>query len=100
MAPKEPEHPDLADFERLARQRFDEALEYEQEAAMLQIQRMATFRDRLLDAEDAERTIRLWVRGGHLCEGAPSAVGQDHVELGDARRLIIPFSAIEMVELT
>ncbi len=100
MASKEPEHPDLADFGRLARLRFDEGLEYEQEAAMLQIRRMATFRDRLLDAEDADLTIRVWVRGGHLCEGTPSTVGQEHVKLGDSCRLIIPFSAIEMVELT
>lgn len=66
---------------------------------MLQIQRMATLRDRLLDAEDAGQSIRIWVRGGHLCEGVPAAVGQDHVEFGDARRLIVPFSNIEMVEL-
>ena len=50
---------------------------------MLQVQRMSTLRDRLLDAEDAELTIRIWAQGGHLCEGTPLAVGQDHVELGD-----------------
>ncbi len=97
---KESEHPDLVDFRELVRRRFQETLEYEQEAALLQIQRMATLRDRLLDAEDAGQPIRLWVQGGHLCEGIPFAVGQDHVELGDSRRVIIPFSTIEMVELT
>ncbi|MDE0188092.1 MAG: hypothetical protein OXN80_03220 [bacterium] len=100
MKSNQPEHPDLAQFERLARRRFDEVAEYEQEAAMLQVQRMSTLRDRLLDAEDAELTIRIWAQGGHLCEGTPFAVGQDHVELGDSRQLIIPFSAIEMVEFT
>ena len=100
MASNQPEHPDLADFERMAQRRFDQALEYEQEAALLGIQRMGTLRDRLLDADDADLTIRIWVRGGHLCEGIPSAVGRDHVELGHSRRLIIPFSAIEMVEIT
>ena len=99
MKSNQPEHPDLAQFERIARRRFDEALEYEQEAAMLQVQRMSNLRDRLLDADDADLTIRIWVRGGHLCEGVPTTVGQDHVELGDSRQLIIPFSAIEMMEL-
>ena len=42
------EHPDLAEFENLAQRRFDAALEYKQEAAMFQIRRMATLRDRLL----------------------------------------------------
>ncbi len=99
MAYTEPEHPDLADFENLARRRFDEALEYEHDAATLQMRRMATLRDRLLDAEDAGRTVRIWVRGGHLCEGVPFAVTQDHVELGDSPRMIIPFRSMEMVEL-
>jgi hypothetical protein len=99
MTFRETSHPDLAEFQELARKRFQRVLEYEQEAAFLQIQRMATLRDRLLDAEDAEQQIRIWVRGGHLCEGIPSAVGQDHVELGTTRRLIVPFSTIEMVEL-
>lgn len=75
-------------------------MEYEQEAALLQIQRMATLRDRLLDAEDAGRPVRVWVRGGHLCEGTPTSVGQDYLELGNTRRLVIPLSAVEMVELT
>lgn len=100
MDSRQPDHPDLADFEIMARRRFQEELEYEQEAAMLQIQRITTLRDRLLDADDADLTIRIWVQGGHLCEGIPSAVGQDHVELGDSPRLIIPLAAIEMVELT
>ena len=100
MVSKESEHPDLLDFQELVRRRFQETLEYEQEAALIQIQRMATLRDRLLDAEDAGQPIRLWVQGGHLCEGIPSAVGQDHVELGDSRRVIIPFPTIEMIELT
>ena len=98
MKSNQPEHPDLAQFERLARQRFDEVLEYEREAAILEVQRMSTFRDRLLDADDADLTIRIWVQGGHLCEGIPSAVGRDHVELGVSHPLVIPFSAIEMVE--
>ncbi len=98
MKANQPEHPDLADFEKLARRRFDEAAEYEQEAAMLEVQRMSTLRDRLLDADDADLTIRIWVRGGHICEGTPSAVGLDHVELGDSRQLLIPLPAIEMVE--
>ena len=99
MAPKESEHPDLTNFGKLAKQLFDEALECEHEAALLQIRRMGTLRDRLLDAEDGELAVKIWVRGGHLCEGVPSAVGQDHVELGDVRPLLIPFSSIEMVEL-
>ncbi len=99
MKSNQPEHPDLAQFERLARMRFDEVAEYEQDAAMLEVQRLSTLRDRLLDADDADLTIRIWVRGGHLCEGVPSTVGQDHVELGDSRQLIVPFSAIEMVEV-
>lgn len=97
---RESEHPDLADFRELVRRRFQETLEYEQEAALLQIQRMATLRDRLLDVEDAGQPVRVWVKGAHLCEGILSAVGQDHVELGDTRRLIIPLTTIEMVELT
>ena len=100
MTSRDSEHPDLASFEKLARQRFDEALEFEQEAALLQIRRLGTLRDRLLDAEDAEATAKIWVRGGHFCEGVPSVVGQDHVELGEVRPLLIPFSSIEMVELT
>ena len=99
MKSNQPEHPDLAQFERLAWRRFDEAAEYEQEAAMLQVQRMSTLRDRLLDADDADLAVRIWVRGGHLCEGVPSTVGRDHVELRDTRRLIVPFSSIEMVEV-
>ena len=89
----------MENFDRLARQAFDEALHYEQEAALLQVRRMGTLRDRLMDAEDADLTVKIWVKGGHLCEGVPSAVGQDHVELGDHRALLIPFSSIEMVEL-
>ena len=92
-------HPDLEKFGRLAREKFDEALQYEQEAALLQVRRLGTLRDRLMDAEDAELTVKIWVKGGHLCEGIPSVVGQDHVELGDHRPLLIPFSSIEMVEL-
>ena len=100
MASQESQHPDLAEFQELVKRRFQDALEYEQEAAYLQIRRMATLRDRLLDAEDAEQAVRIWVRGGHLCEGIPTAVGQDHVELGDSRRLLVPFRTVEMVELT
>lgn len=99
MASREPEHPDLAQFGKLATQAFDEALACEHEAALMQIRRMGTLRDRLLDAEDAELTVKIWVRGGHLCEGVPSVVGQDHVELGDVHPLLIPFASIEMVEL-
>lgn len=99
MAYHETPHPDLAEFQELASKRFQHVLDYEQEAAFLQMQRMATLRDRLLDAEDAGQQVRIWVRGGHLCEGIPTAVGQDHVELGGTRRVIIPFSTIEMVEL-
>lgn len=100
MVSQESQHPDLAEFQELVNRRFQDALEYEQEAAFLQIRRMATLRDRLLDAEDAEQAVRIWVRGGHLCEGIPTAVGQDHVELGDSRRMLIPFRTVEMVELT
>ena len=99
MASQESEHPDLANFGRLANQLFDEALECEHAAALLQVRRMGTLRDRLLDAEDAESSVKIWVRGGHLCEGVPSVVGQDHVELGEIRPLLVPFSSIEMVEL-
>lgn len=99
MTSQDSGHPDLENFGRLARQMFDDALQYEQEAALLQIRRMGTLRDRLIDAEDAGLTVRIWVKGGHLCEGAPSVVGQDHVELGDRRPFLIPFSSIEMVEL-
>lgn len=100
MAFKEFEHPDLANFGKVAQQLFDEALECEHEAALLQIRRLGTLRDRLLDAEDAGSTVKIWVRGGHFCEGVPSVVGQDHVELGEIRPLLVPFSSIEMVELT
>lgn len=99
MVSNESEHPDLVDFQDMVRRRFQETLEYEQEAALLQIQRMSTLRDRLLDAEDGALLVRIWVRGGHLCEGTPAAVGQDHVELGNSRTMIIPFASIEMLEL-
>ncbi len=99
MTSQDSGHPDLEKFGKLAGQMFDDALQYEQEAALLQIRRMGTLRDRLIDAEDAHLTVKIWVKGGHLCEGVPSVVGQDHVELGDRRPLLIPFFSIEMVEL-
>lgn len=75
------QHPDLAEIGHVLQGRLDHVLEAEQEAAAVLARRMSTIRDRLLDAEDAQASLRVITTGGHVAEGRLRAVGCDHLEL-------------------
>ncbi|MDH3307792.1 MAG: hypothetical protein OEO77_09780 [Acidimicrobiia bacterium] len=72
-------HPDLVEISRRLRDRFDEVLAAEQEAAATTRRRRLTMRERLLDAEDRAETVTLMVLGGMAIEGQLTAVGADHL---------------------
>lgn len=93
-------HPDLVDLDRRLGGRLDRILEAEQEAAGLLARRAATLRDRLLDAEDSERTVSVTCVGGRVVTGRLAVVAADHLEVdtGDDDALV-PFDRIAVVEL-
>lgn len=80
------QHPDLVEIERTLRRRLDRVLEAEQEAARVIARRSATFRDRLIDVEDANERVQIRLRNGDELEGMVAAVAMDHVEVHSGRR--------------
>ena len=76
-------HPDLERLGRALRDRLDDTLEAEQEAARASARRRRTLRDRLLEAEDRSETVVLSTAEGHIHRGTVVAVGVDHVVITD-----------------
>ena len=74
-------HPDLIEISRRLRLQLRQVLEAEQEAAAITLRRRSTIRDRLLDAEDRNETIRVTCTDGAERMGKVTAVGIDHVGL-------------------
>jgi len=83
-------HPDLERLGRSLRDRLDDTLEAEQEAARTAALRRRTIRDRLLEAEDRVEHVILSTSDGHFYRGTVDAVGIDHVVVldGDIERFI------------
>lgn len=82
-------HPEIEEFARLAERRFDLVLEAEHEAAMVNLNRVSTLHDRLLDLEDRRADVTVTtVAGSH--SGRLTTVGLDHVVLsGSDRRTFV-----------
>ncbi len=79
-------HPDLQRLGRTLRNRLDETLESEQEAARSAAFRRRTIRDRLIEAEDRGERMILATTDGQVTSGTVTAVGVDHVVLSDGVR--------------
>jgi hypothetical protein len=74
-------HPDLIEISRRLRLQLAQVLEAEQEAAAITLRRRSTIRDRLLDAEDRDETVRVTCVDGATRTGKIGAVGIDHLVL-------------------
>jgi hypothetical protein len=94
----EPLHPDVEEIAETLERRLGEVLRLEQAAAAVEQRRLATLRDRLLDAEDGGDPLIVWLRSGWSCSGVP-LVGLDHVEICGGRRVIVALDEIVAVEL-
>lgn len=72
------------------RDRLDDTLDAEQQAARAAALRRRSLRDRLLEAEDRVEAIVVSTSDGHFYRGVVDAVGVDHIVLvdGDTERLI------------
>ncbi len=83
-------HPDLERLGRVLRDRLDETLDAEQQAALAASRRRRTLRDRLLDADDRTEQVLVSTSDGHFYRGTVEAVGVDHVVIldGDIERFI------------
>jgi hypothetical protein len=92
-------HPDLARLGRTLRDRLDEVLTAEQEAALAARNRRRTLRDRLLEAEDRREDTLVGTVDGHLHQGSVTAVGVDHVVLdADGKERYVALDAIVSAE--
>ncbi len=65
------------------REDLDETLEAEQLAAAAAARRRLNLRDRLLEAEDRQRTAVVWCSDGQAYRGTVAAVGVDHLVLAE-----------------
>lgn len=74
-------HPDLARLGRTLRERLDDVLTSEQQAALAVRNRTRTLRDRLLEAEDRAESALVASVDGQLHRGVVTTVGVDHVIL-------------------
>lgn len=79
-------HPDLQRLGRSLRNRLDETLDAEQQAARSAAVRRRTLRDRLIEADDRAEEAVITTVDGHLVRGAIVAVGVDHVVVADGDR--------------
>jgi hypothetical protein len=79
-------HPDLQRLGRSLRNRLDDTLASEQEAARSAALRRRTLRDRLIESADRSEAVVLSTIDGHVHAGVVAAVGIDHIVLDDERR--------------
>ena len=92
-------HPDLARLGRTLRDRLEDVLSAEQDAALAARNRTRTLRDRLLEAEDRAEQAVLATVDGQLHRGVVMAVGVDHIVLiADRIERFIALDAITSVE--
>ena len=75
------DHPDLIDIGARLRHRFEAVLEAEREAAVVAARRRADLRSVLIDAEDRQREVAIWLEGGMEVAGVLRAIGADHLEV-------------------
>lgn len=76
-------HPDLQRLGRTLRNRLDDTLIAEQEAARSAALRRRTLRDRLIESADREERVVVGTSDGHALSGVVIAVGVDHLVLAD-----------------
>jgi hypothetical protein len=76
-------HPELARLGRTLRRRIDDTLDAEQAAAEAAARRRRSLRDLLLSAEDRADVLIVTSMDGISRIGVVTAVGADHVALGD-----------------
>lgn len=92
------EHPDLRKVAAGLQRRLDAVLEAEQEAAEVVARRTATFRDRLLDAEDAAEEVEVILSNGERLSGLLRTAALDHLELVTrSRTLLVPYATVAAV---
>lgn len=92
-------HPDLIEMSRRLRDRFNEVLAAEQEAAATTRRRQLTLRERLLDAEDRGDRVTMRLAAGTAIEGTLGAVGADHVVVEQpAGSVVIAFRHLAAIE--
>ena len=76
-------HPDLQRLGRSLRNRLDETLAAEHEAARSAALRRRTMRDRLIESCDRSERVIVATTDGNITSGVVMAVGVDHVVLDD-----------------
>jgi hypothetical protein len=76
-------HPDLVHIGRMLRERMDQTLEAEMEAARAAARRTRALRDALLTIEDRGSRVLISAADGSLHHGIVTAVGSDHVEVSN-----------------
>lgn len=76
------DHPDLVEIGARLQRRYEAVLAAEREAAVTYARRVATLRDRLLEAEDAGAVITIRAGDGLAIGGVVARVAADHVEVG------------------
>ncbi len=76
-------HPDLQRLGRDLRDRLDETLDAEQQAARAAARRRTSLRDRLLQSEDRAERVVVATSDGHVYHGVVEAVGIDHAVIVD-----------------
>lgn len=79
-------HPDLQRLGRSLRNRLDDTLAAEQEAARSAALRRRSLRDRLIESADRAEWVMVGTADGQSVAGIVVAVGVDHVVLADDTR--------------
>ncbi len=93
-------HPDLIEVGTKLRTRMTEVLDAEREAAAVAARRAADLRSVLIDAEDQQREMSVWVDGSTEVHGVLRAVGRDHIEIVDSLGTsLVAVSAIRAIRL-
>jgi len=88
------QHPDLVELAEKMRRQLDAVLQAEQEAAAASRLRRRVLRDRLLEAEDRAEAVTVSDTAGRSWSGCVSAVGADHVMLGDRTFILLEHCAV------
>ena len=92
-------HPDLERLGRSLRNRLDDTLVAEQEAARSAALRRRTLRDRLIESSDRSERVVLGTTDGMAWSGTVGAVGVDHVVLhGDVGERYVMLAHIVSLE--
>ncbi len=76
------DHPDLIEIGTRLQRRYEAVLDAEREAAATCARRVATLRDRFLEAEDAGAVLTIRTSEGSAITGVVTRVAADHVEVG------------------